>query len=72
MAPPIPTTTPIMVFLLEELSPELPELPLLPLRLGVPVEVDLLLVVTGTRPLLVMTWAIVLLSLTVMIVVTTA
>jgi hypothetical protein len=67
MAPPIPTTTPIMVFFCDDEMPELPEPPLPPFRPGELVEVDLL----DVDALLVMTREMVLLPLTVTIVVVT-
>jgi len=53
IAPPTPTTTPIMVFFDPEDRPELPE-PLLPeSRLGAPVDFEVF--VTATRALVVIT-----------------
>jgi len=55
IAPPIPTTTPIIVFFEEELNPELLELLFSPLIPGVEVEVIFAVVVTASTELLVMT-----------------
>jgi hypothetical protein len=72
IAPPTPTTTPMIVFFEDELSPELlDELPA-PLMSGVEVEVILAVPVTGSTELLVMTDWMVWLSLMVVKVVTTA
>jgi hypothetical protein len=68
MAPPTPTTTPIMVFFCDDERPELPEPPLSPFRPGAPLEVALL---AEAEALLVMTREIVLLPLTVTRVVVT-
>ena len=71
IAPPTPTQTPIIVFLLLSLRPELPaEFPL-ESRLAATVEVANGVLVEGTTALVVRTWAIVLPALTVRIVVTT-
>jgi hypothetical protein len=59
MAPPTPTTTPIIVFFEDELSPELLDPPFSPLMPGVEVEVTLEVVVNCWTELLVMTDAIV-------------
>ena len=67
IAPPTPTTTPIIVRLVEGLNPELFELLSLPASPGAAVEVDVE-VETGTRALVVRTWLNVLLPLTVTIV----
>lgn len=72
IAPPTPTTTPMIVFFEDELSPELlDELPA-PLMSGVEVEVILAVPVTGSTELLVMTDWMVWLLLMVVKVVTTA
>jgi hypothetical protein len=68
MAPPIPTTTPMMMFFWDDVMPELPEPAFPPFRLGEPVDVGLLEV----GALLVMTFEKVLLPLTVTIVVVTS
>lgn len=72
IAPPTPTTTPMMVFFEDELSPELLDPLLSPLMPGVEVEVILAVVVTGWTELLVMTDSMVWLLLMVVKVVTTA
>jgi hypothetical protein len=72
IAPPTPTTTPIIVFFEDELSPELLDALLSPLMPGVEVEVILAVFVTGTTELLVMTDWMVLPLVTVVNVVTTA
>ncbi len=69
IAPPIPTTTPIMMFFCDDVMPELPEPPLPPFKLGESVDVGSL----DGEELLVMTREIVLLPLTMtMVVVMTA
>lgn len=69
IAPPIPTTTPIMMFFCDDVMPELPEPPFPPFKLGESVDVGSL----DGEALLVMTREIVLLPLTVtMVVVMTA
>jgi len=54
-APTTPTTTPMIVFFEDELSPELLEPLLSPLRPAVDVDVTLAVVVTGEAELVVMT-----------------
>jgi len=54
-APPIPTTTPMIVFFEDELNPELLELLSAPLIPGVEVEVIFAVVVTASMELLVIT-----------------
>ncbi len=65
IAPPIPTTTPIMMFFCDDVMPELPEPPLPPFKLGESVDVGSL----DGEALLVMTREKVLLPLTVTMVV---
>ena len=72
IAPPTPTTTPIMVFFEDELSPELLELLLSPLIPGVEVEVIFAVLVTASTELLVTTDWMVRLPLRVVKVVTMA
>jgi hypothetical protein len=67
IAPPTPTTTPMMIFFCDGVIPELPETPLPPFKLGEPVAVGSL----DVGALLVMTREMVLLPLTVTMVVTT-
>jgi hypothetical protein len=67
MAPPTPTTTPMMIFFCDDVIPELPELPESPFKLGEPLAVGLL----DAGALLVMTREMVLLPLTVTMVVVT-
>jgi len=67
IAPPTPTTTPMMIFFCDAVIPELPEPPLPPFKLGEPLAVGLL----DAEALLVMTREMVLLPLTVTMVVTT-
>ena len=70
IAPPTPTQTPIIVFLLLSLRPELPaEFPL-ESRPAAAVDVAIGVLVEGTTALVVRTWAIVLPALTVRMVVT--
>ena len=67
IAPPIPTTTPMIVRLVDGLNPELFELLSLPASPGAAVEVEVD-VETATSALVVRTWLNVLLPLTVTIV----
>src|SRR5205814_2089230 len=69
MAPPTPTTTPIITFFCDGLTPELLEFPLLELSPGAAVDFVVGLV-TGIKALVVRTEAKVLLPVTVMTVVT--
>lgn len=70
MAPPTPTTTPMMTRLEEELRPELFELLLPPAKPGAAVDVEVV-VDTALSALVVRVWSKVELPLTVRIVVTT-
>jgi hypothetical protein len=67
IAPPTPTTTPMIIFFCDGVIPELPEPPLPPFKLGEPLAVELL----DAEGLLVITREMVLLPLTVTMVVTT-
>jgi hypothetical protein len=71
IAPPTPTTTPMIVFFEDELRPELLDELLEPLMPGVDVEVILAILVTGSTELLVTTdWMVWLLLMVVKVVTT--